>query len=240
MLNCFQLEKADRNTQIPRTPSAHSEITESLYLQSVFRSNAFVPVTSLLQTISLQLLDSAFTWSKGLRRSRKVLSEICIIFQIKRKPNPIIVLWFNQNHLYFKNKQKPAYLSTIGVPNRVSQSRDPDHDFEQSRNPEGYFWHPTSRAYFQSRIPPWFCCKIPNPELQIREIPYHRKPIGNPLLCWVPAFIICLCFGKFFVTCNVSLFYSCSFPSCPTHISKILLTLALMKSLVWKSSVVNF
>ena len=118
MLNCFQLEKADRNTQIPRTPSAHSEITESLYLQSVFRSNAFVPVTSLLQTISLQLLDSAFTWSKGLRRSRKVLSEIYIIFQIKRKPNPIIVLWFNQNHLYFKNKQKTAYLSTIGVPNR--------------------------------------------------------------------------------------------------------------------------
>ena len=165
MLNCFRLEKADRNTQIPRTPSAHSEITESLYLQSVFRSNAFVPVTSLLQTISRQLLDSAFTWSEGLRRSRKVLSEICIIFQIKRKPNPIIVLWFNQNHLYFKNKQKPAYLSTIGVPNRVSQSRDPDQDFEQSRNPEGYFWHPTSRAYFQSRIPPWFCCKIPNPEL---------------------------------------------------------------------------
>ena len=32
-------------------------------------------------------------------------------------------------------------------------------DFEQSRNPEDYFWHPTSRAYFQSRIPPDFAVK---------------------------------------------------------------------------------
>ena len=56
----------------------------------------------------------------------------------------------------------------------------PTQDFEQSRYPEGYFWHPTARAYFQSRIPLWFCCKIPNPELQIREIPYPGKPIGDP------------------------------------------------------------
>ena len=30
-----------------------------------------------------------------------------------------------------------------------------------------YFWHPNSRAYFQSQISPWFCFKIPNPELHI-------------------------------------------------------------------------
>ena len=35
--------------------------------------------------------------------------------------------------------------------------------FPQSRNPDGYFGHPASRAYFQSRIPPSFCLRIPNP-----------------------------------------------------------------------------
>ena len=49
-----------------------------------------------------------------------------------------------------------------------------------SRNPEGYFWHPISRAYFQSRISPRFRLKIPNPEPQIREIPHPEKLIGDP------------------------------------------------------------
>ena len=40
----------------------------------------------------------------------------------------------------------------------------PTQDFMQSRNPEGYFWHPTSRAYFQS------------------QITYPEKPIEDPLL----------------------------------------------------------
>ena len=35
------------------------------------------------------------------------------------------------------------------------------HNFLQSRNPEGYFWYSTTRAYFQFRI--FF--QIPNPEL---------------------------------------------------------------------------
>ena len=46
----------------------------------------------------------------------------------------------------------------------------PTQIFGQSRNPEGYFWHPTSRAYFQSRISHRFPFKIPNPKPQIREI----------------------------------------------------------------------
>ena len=33
----------------------------------------------------------------------------------------------------------------------------PTQNFMQSRNPEGYFWHPTTRAYFQSQISLWFC-----------------------------------------------------------------------------------
>ena len=61
------------------------------------------------------------------------------------------------------------------------QSRNPDPKFVQSRNPEGYFWHPTSQAYFQSRTSPLFCSKIPNPELQMRELPGPEKPIEDPL-----------------------------------------------------------
>ena len=56
----------------------------------------------------------------------------------------------------------------------------PTRNSSQSCNPEGYFWHPTSRAYFQSRISPRFCFQIPNPELQIREISDPGKPIGDP------------------------------------------------------------
>ena len=62
------------------------------------------------------------------------------------------------------------------VPERVFRSRSPDLNFVQSRNPEGYFWRPTSREYFQSRISPRFCFQILNPEIQIREIPNPVKP----------------------------------------------------------------
>ena len=49
----------------------------------------------------------------------------------------------------------PYRGSPIGFFNPVVLTQD----FEQSRNPEDYFWHPTSRAYFQSRIPPDFAVK---------------------------------------------------------------------------------
>ena len=58
----------------------------------------------------------------------------------------------------------------------------PTQIFGQSRNPEGYFWHPTSHAYLQSRISPRFPFKIPNPEPQIRQIPHPEKLIGDPLI----------------------------------------------------------
>ena len=58
----------------------------------------------------------------------------------------------------------------------------PTQNFLQSRDPEGYFWHPTSRAYFQSQISLWFYFKVPNPELQMREITHLAKPIEDPLL----------------------------------------------------------
>ena len=43
----------------------------------------------------------------------------------------------------------------------------PTQHFVKSRNAEGYFWHPTSQAYFQSRDSPRFYFQIPNPELQV-------------------------------------------------------------------------
>ena len=68
----------------------------------------------------------------------------------------------------------------LKVPNRVLQPRNPDPKFllntvipiqisGQSRNPAGYFRHPASRAYSQSRISSPFCFKIPNPNLQRRK-----------------------------------------------------------------------
>ena len=55
----------------------------------------------------------------------------------------------------------------IGYPIGFFNFVIPTQNFEQSRNPEGYFWHPTSQAYFQSRDSPRFYFQIPNPELQI-------------------------------------------------------------------------
>ena len=55
-----------------------------------------------------------------------------------------------------------------GSPIRFFNPVVPTQNFVQSR---GYVWHPTPRAYFQSRISARFCCKIPNPEPEIREIP---------------------------------------------------------------------
>ena len=38
------------------------------------------------------------------------------------------------------------------IPLHGATGQCPTQNFMQSRNPEGYFWHPTSREYFQSQI----------------------------------------------------------------------------------------
>ena len=59
----------------------------------------------------------------------------------------------------------------------------PTQKFAQSRNPEGYFWLPTFRAYFQSRISPRFCFNIPNPERKGNfRIPLNILGNRDPLL----------------------------------------------------------
>ena len=62
------------------------------------------------------------------------------------------------------------FLSKARLSNRVLQSR----------NPERFFQHLTSRAYLQSRILPPFCIRIFNPEVQLKEIPDPEKAIGDP------------------------------------------------------------
>ena len=57
-----------------------------------------------------------------------------------------------------------------GSPIKFSNAVIPTQHFVQSRNPGGYFWHPTSWAYFQSRF-------LPD---QIKETPDPEKPIGDP------------------------------------------------------------
>ena len=91
----------------------------------------------------------------------------------------------------------------------------PTQNFVQSRNPEGYFWHPTSLAYFQSQISSQFSFQIPNPELRIQEIPSPEKPIYDPLswqiisLTWTPfASYITL-----FVSVGLTLFYILPYPN---------------------------
>ena len=44
-----------------------------------------------------------------------------------------------------------AYTNFRGYSIRFYNPIIPTQNFVQSRDPEGYIWHPTSRAYFQSR-----------------------------------------------------------------------------------------
>lgn len=56
-------------------------------------------MTSLLQTISRQLLDSAFTWSEG-RRSRKVLSEV-ILWSYRSNESSVLRSIFTRHYLLY-------------------------------------------------------------------------------------------------------------------------------------------
>ena len=87
---------------------------------------------------------------------------------------PILPSWvanqkagFASNPAICETRQHHKILfSTLIVPSRVLQSS----------NPDGYFWHPTFCAFFQSRISSRFCYKIRNPEFQKRKIVEREKP----------------------------------------------------------------
>ena len=72
------------------------------------------------------------------------------------------------------------------VPKRVLQSLNPNLKFRATRNPEGYFWHPTSQACFHSPILPRFCLEIPHPGLQISKgnSGYRKNLLGTLLEVW--------------------------------------------------------
>jgi len=77
---------------------------------------------------------------------------------------PILSSWvanqkagFASNPAIYETRHHHKILfSSLKVPSRVLQSS----------NPDGYFWLPTSCAFFQSGISSRFCYKIPNPESQ--------------------------------------------------------------------------
>lgn len=71
-----------------------------------------------------------------------------------------------------------GYLNTV-IPIQI---------FAQSRSPDGYFRHPASRAYFQSRNSPPYCFEIPNPGLQIRQIQHPETPLGTLILIIISPF----------------------------------------------------
>ena len=80
----------------------------------------------------------------------------------------------------YTNRSSVYTSKPVWVSNRFSNPVIPTQNFVKSRYPEGYIWHPTSQAYFQSRNSSRFCFQIPNPQLQIREIPGPEKPIKDP------------------------------------------------------------
>ena len=49
----------------------------------------------------------------------------------------------------------------------------PTQNFVQSRNPEGYFWHPSPKHNFNPESRPYFAFKfrIPDPEKPIEDPP---------------------------------------------------------------------
>ena len=81
------------------------------------------------------------------------------------------------------------------------------------RNPDGYFWRPPSRVFFQSRISPppptpHFCMKIPNPGVTLRRIPNPESSFSNSIED--TGFPIRTLYQKIFrfETCNSPLFDS--------------------------------
>ena len=69
---------------------------------------------------------------------------------------------------------------------QLRQIPHPEKPIEDPRNkagnPDGYLWHPASRAYFQYQVSPPYCFKIPNLGLRIRRIPDPEKPFEDPQL----------------------------------------------------------
>ena len=65
----------------------------------------------------------------------------------------------------------------------------PSRIFPQSHNPNVYFQHPASCAYFRSRISPPFSFEIPNPGPGMKQIPDPEQPIGDPRKACAQAYL---------------------------------------------------
>ena len=82
-----------------------------------------------------------------------------------------------------------SYIFVNGLPeSRLFKITFPESRFVKSPNP-------VSRSKLQSRISLPFSSKIPNPGLQISQIPDPEKPIGDPLILRC----VVLCVQTFFL-----------------------------------------
>ena len=107
-----------------------------------------------------------------------IVSGIQIPWSIFQIPKPRIRdSTRNISHILdFKKKNFPDSESRFqGFPIGFFNPVIPIQSFVQSRNPDGYFLHLTSRSYFQSQNSPYLCRKIPNPQFQIKGNLGSRK-----------------------------------------------------------------
>ena len=83
----------------------------------------------------------------------------------------------DQFHDIHEDGMLVSYIFVNGLPeSRLFKITFPESRFVKSPNPE-------SRSKLQSRISLPFFSKIPNPGLQISQIPDPKKPIGDPQIC---------------------------------------------------------
>ena len=87
------------------------------------------------------------------------------------------------------------------APDRVLQSRNPYLQTQGSRNPKIFIslvsHLPRILSILKFLISPQFCFKIPNLEIQMREIPNHEKPIEDHqikpnIICYLALLVDCV------------------------------------------------
>ena len=109
--------------------------------------------------------ESWYRWPSGIMHC-KVTSLFLLLNIQLTVPRALKV----PNRVLQPRNRVPKFLLNTVIWTQISaQSLIPIQISAQSRNPAGYFRHPASRAYFQSRISSPFCFKIPNPNPQRRK-----------------------------------------------------------------------
>ena len=140
------------------------------------------PRHSLIPDFTPCILDSRYwimdSLSVELGIWITIVSEIQIPWSVFQIPKPrILDSTRNISHILdFKNKNFPDSESRFqGSPIGFFNPVIPIQSFVQSRNPDDCFASHLLSSYFQSQNSPYLCCKIPNPQFQIKGNLGSRK-----------------------------------------------------------------